>query len=1436
MCFSATNLNAQSILISIPDTTGVNGNTIDIPINIDSSVTGKNVLSYQLKITYSTSYVNLVNVISTGTMSSGFATPTYNTTNGTLTISSAGTSALAGKGVLLYLRFQMIQSGYEYLYFSGVNDCYFNQGSPAMTFKSGSINISNPPTITASFSSNNPLTIGDSVQVYVSGGTSPYVYKVMDSTVATITTSGMLKAIGVGFTKVRAQSADSLVDTTNTSIEVRALRVSIPDTTILPLSNIVYPIQINSTNSSSIISGSIRINYTQNYLVPDSIITTGTLLQNATVSYQNYSSYTIISFATSTALTGAGDLIKIRFKILNPQNSYLYLQDILFNQSTLANSKNGSIFYTPITALNVSPTYGEFFTGDAQQFSPSGGKSPYVFSVSDTSHGSISANGLFVAKAGGFVKVNVTDSLNSTIQTNALQVYDAQLSLPTLSALGSSFVTLPIFISKQTGAKDFYSLQFTISYPSGTLDSIQIVLTNSLASNWTVSQNVMSDKMIIAIVGTSPITSNGILFRLKAKVTPSTSVGSSIYLNASNVLFNEGGYVGKVVNGNISIVNVLQKDIGISSIPSSSSTCTKSSQETISATIYNYNNVTYFMGDTIFVGYKLNANTPIKDTIVLTSNLSQYSSFIYTFKKLANMSSVGTYTLKVYTVMAGDINSANDTNVSTFQVYGNPVVNLGNDTAFCLGNAKVLDATNTSCYYLWNTNATSPTISVSSSGQYWVKVTSYTNCFTADTINITVNSGPTVSKLTGVGYTTVCGLDSILLSTTSSGTNKYRWLLNGSNTNNSSDTLNHFTVKNSGTYTVRVTNASGCSSLMTDTTISLAGSRQTAPLITGYNSICAGDTIKLSASTLTGISYRWYGPNGFTASTQNISISNYSFSSGTYNVYAIKNSAANTCDTSTVNSISISIHAKPVSQSLGVMGSLSFCSGDSVILSTLSGSKYRWTINGNSTSNNGDTLNTIIVKAPGTYNVKVNNGFGCVAMMHDTLVTTYLKPATSSIAGNSTVTIGTTQTYNVTNTSGSTYNWLVNNGSITTGSGTNSINIQWSNTVGSGYVKVIETNTNSCKGDTISKIVTITNTVIPDSLSLNTDTIHSPMAGNVSTVNITSNRSWTISSNQTWASSNSTSGTGNGSFSVTTNTNNTGADRNAIITVTAGTIVKTVYIKQITSASIPDSLGLNIDTIHSPYVGNSTTINVTSNRSWTVSSNQTWASSNSTSGSGNGSFSVTTTTNNTGADRNAIITVTTGAIVKTIYVQQLKSASIPDSLALNIDTIHSPYAGNSTTINVTSNRSWTVSSNQTWASSNSISGTGNGSFSVTTTSNTGVDRNATITVTAGSLVKTVYVIQLQKSSGINTVSSTDEQLKVYPNPTDGIIYLQTSNEQLATTSEYKIAIYNLVGEKIYQSTIINQQSAIDLSTQPKGIYFIQITNGNSVVNRKIVLQ
>ncbi|RYZ99111.1 MAG: hypothetical protein EOP47_17695 [Sphingobacteriaceae bacterium] len=58
-------------------------------------------------------------------------------------------------------------------------------------------------------------------------------------------------------------------------------------------------------------------------------------------------------------------------------------------------------------------------------------------------------------------------------------------------------------------------------------------------------------------------------------------------------------------------------------------------------------------------------------------------------------------------------------------------------------------------------------------------------------------------------------------------------------------------------------------------------------------------------------------------------------------------------------------------------------------------------------------------------------------------------------------------TYSVTNTSGSTYYWVVNGGTQASGGTSNSITVDWSSTTGTDTLKVVEKSAAGCFGDTV---------------------------------------------------------------------------------------------------------------------------------------------------------------------------------------------------------------------------------------------------------------------------------------------------------------------------------------------------------------------------------
>jgi len=84
--------------------------------------------------------------------------------------------------------------------------------------------------------------------------------------------------------------------------------------------------------------------------------------------------------------------------------------------------------------------------------------------------------------------------------------------------------------------------------------------------------------------------------------------------------------------------------------------------------------------------------------------------------------------------------------------------------------------------------------------------------------------------------------------------------------------------------------------------------------------------------------------------------------------------------------------------------------------------------------------------------------------------------------------------------------------------------------------------------------------------------------------------------------------------------------------------------------------------------------------------------------------------------------------------------------------------------------------------------------------------------------------------------SEKSTIKVYPNPSSGVFTIRTNEQQPITNS--CIEAYNVLGQQVYQSNINSDNTKINLSRQPNGVYLYRVITelGNLVGEGKIVLQ
>ena len=91
-------------------------------------------------------------------------------------------------------------------------------------------------------------------------------------------------------------------------------------------------------------------------------------------------------------------------------------------------------------------------------------------------------------------------------------------------------------------------------------------------------------------------------------------------------------------------------------------------------------------------------------------------------------------------------------------------------------------------------------------------------------------------------------------------------------------------------------------------------------------------------------------------------------------------------------------------------------------------------------------------------------------------------------------------------------------------------------------------------------------------------------------------------------------------------------------------------------------------------------------------------------------------------------------------------------------------------------------------------------------------------------------------TGIVNINNQPIVVNLYPNPSKGSFFIDVQSDVLKDIS---ITVNNVLGEMVYQYNKQNVMKInnfrIDINNKPNGIYFVNITVGNNVINKKIIL-
>ena len=396
---------------------------------------------------------------------------------------------------------------------------------------------------------------------------------------------------------------------------------------------------------------------------------------------------------------------------------------------------------------------------------------------------------------------------------------------------------------------------------------------------------------------------------------------------------------------------------------------------------------------------------------------------------------------------------------------GSPQITANGSTNICAGANVALSAPAGASSYQWYRNnvalgtAVNQNYYASSAGQYYCKVTGACSG-NSNVIVIGVNNNPalTISSSTALSF---CAPGYVTLTAnTFTGVN-YQWQFNSVDIPGA--TSQSYNATQAGGYRV-IQTANGCSK---SKTVSVKNATSvTAQIHTNdQTTLCSPTgTVNMElVNPIPGYSYQWQ-KNG----TDIINETSSTYAATSSGSYTCKVSAS--CGTTISNAIPVSIGS--FSASVLPAGTVTICTGASVVLSASTGTGFTYQWKNNGVNINGETSPTLTVNTAGSYSVYMTSPCGN-ATSNVVTVNSATVSAVISPSGTATICAGQVFHLSVTSNPVYTYQWYRNNVALN-GAVNSSCNVTSAGT----YYAIVSLN-GICPVTTSNLVLTVINNPTP---------------------------------------------------------------------------------------------------------------------------------------------------------------------------------------------------------------------------------------------------------------------------------------------------------------------------------------------------------------------
>lgn len=275
----------------------------------------------------------------------------------------------------------------------------------------------------------------------------------------------------------------------------------------------------------------------------------------------------------------------------------------------------------------------------------------------------------------------------------------------------------------------------------------------------------------------------------------------------------------------------------------------------------------------------------------------------------------------------------------------------------------------------------------------------------------------------------ICENSELTLTGAASGATSWSWSgPNGFSSTAQNPTISNITSAGAGIYSIIASNTCGAASAANTASVSINSVPTGVTASASPNPICEGATLTLSGNATGATSWSWTGPNGFTSTSQNPTISNITVAE--LGVYSL--TASNSCGAATVaNTTSVTMNTVPT----GVTASASpnpICEGTTLTLTGGATGATTWSWsgpNGYSSSAQSPTLSNITSAGVGIYSLTASNACGSATAANTASVS--INPIPSAVSASATpnpICEGTTLTLTGGATGATSWSWSGPNG------------------------------------------------------------------------------------------------------------------------------------------------------------------------------------------------------------------------------------------------------------------------------------------------------------------------------------------------------------------------------------------------------------------------